>query len=110
MLGKLAVMIDTTPPLLYPINIRQAQRMMKEKTIEFKTSDNLTGIKSWRATLNGKWALVEYDAIKDLLYYTFDWAPNNPEGKMGGWKKYTFQLEVKDSKGNTAKYKADFVR
>ena len=42
------------------------------KTIGIIATDDLSGIKKYRATIDGKWVLCEYEAKQDLLFYTFD--------------------------------------
>ena len=46
--------------------------MYKNSTIQVKISDNLTGIKSYRAEVDGKWLLMEYKASENLLFYAMD--------------------------------------
>ncbi|MBU2652029.1 MAG: M23 family peptidase, partial [Bacteroidetes bacterium] len=58
--------------------------------------DNLSGIASWKGTMNGKWILMEYDLKNDLLIYRFD--------EMMDPGLNTFRLEVLDNKGNMTVY------
>lgn len=76
--------------------------MGSSKTLAVKISDNLSGIKSFRATVDGKWILMEYEPKKELLFYEFD------EHIAKG--KHTFQIDVTDGKNNVRTYKADFVK
>jgi hypothetical protein len=100
--GNFAVMVDTIAPVIDPINIYQSKNMAANTTIRVKISDNLSGIKSYRGTINGKWILMVEDAKTESLTYTFD--EHTPTGKN------TFELTVIDNKDNKSVYKADFFR
>ncbi len=76
--------------------------MSKAKNLSVTIGDNLTGIKSYRATIDGKWVLMEYEYKKAKLFYEFDDKVN--EGK------HTFEITVTDGKDNARIYKAEFVR
>jgi len=73
-----------------------------EKTIEIKITDELSGIKSYKAFLNSKWILMEYDAKNNLLTYAID--DNVKEGNNH------FFLEVEDNKGNKSNYEAELFK
>ncbi len=100
--GNYFVMVDTVAPVIEPVNIYENKKLKKQKTIKIKIKDELSGIKSYKGTINGRWILMEYDAKNDLLTYYFD-----NRTKAG---KNIFRLEVKDKKENIANYKADFVK
>lgn len=89
--GGFAVMIDTIAPKITPINIIPNRNMANYKEIAVKVGDNLSGIKSYKGTIDGKWVIMEYEAKKAKLFYTFD---NLPKGK------HEFKLEVTDGVGN----------
>jgi hypothetical protein len=78
------------------INLRKAV------TLKFKVSDDLSGIKKYRATIDGNWVLCEYDAKNELLMYTFD-----STVKSG---LHRFKLEVTDAKENKRTWENTFVR
>lgn len=67
-----------------------------------KISDDLSGIKYYRATLNGKWILMEYDAKSNSLTYFFD--------EMIKPGKNIFKLVVRDDVGNESVYTATLSR
>jgi hypothetical protein len=71
-------------------------------SITVKITDNLSGVGSYRATVDGKWVLMAYDAKNDKLSYYFD------EKLSKG--NHTFKIVVKDEVGNKSHYEADFVR
>jgi hypothetical protein len=74
----------------------------KQQNLVFKISDNLSGIQSYRGTLNGKWILMDYDAKSSLLVYSFD-----DRIRPG---KNSFRLVVKDAVGNETVYQATLTR
>jgi hypothetical protein len=101
-LGGYAIAVDTTPPAIRPVNIYNGANMSGKWSISVKINDDLSGINTYRATVDGKWILMEYDAKNDLLVHYFD--GSIPSGN------YTFELTVTDEVGNRENYKADFIR
>jgi len=99
--GGFAVMIDTIPPVITPINISANKNMVNSKTISIKIADNLSGIKSYRGTIDGKWILMAYEAKKAKIYYTFD---DLPKGK------HNFELILTDGVGNESTVSIPFIR
>jgi murein DD-endopeptidase MepM/ murein hydrolase activator NlpD len=101
--GRYAVAVDTLKPMIKPRNIFNGKNMTRAKTIEVWVGDNLTGIKSYRATIDGKWVLMEYEPKKALLFYEF--MPTTQKAST-----HIFELEVSDGKNNTRTFKATFIR
>ncbi len=100
--GKYAVAADTEPPAIKVINIFPNKKVKKQSSILVKISDNLSGIKTYRGTLNGKWILMDYDEKNRLLSYVFD--------DMMKPGKNLFVLTVTDAVGNSTKYEAALIR
>ena len=92
--GKYAVTTDTTPPEITPID---KSTWKSNKTVSFKISDNLSGIESWRAELDGKWALFEFDGKTGTLWFKID------EKRFPG-ADHTLKLVVTDACGNTSTF------
>lgn len=98
--GNMCVVVDTLAPTIYSLSIKN--NILSEATkIRFKINDDLSGIKSYRGTIDGKWSLFEYDAKRDLLEYNID-----EHLKKG--KKHFLELTVEDGKENVNTYKANF--
>ncbi|MCW3072803.1 MAG: Peptidase [Bacteroidetes bacterium] len=103
--GNFTVAVDTVPP-----RIRTAFKYLPKTTVDLSTaktigiivSDNLSGIKKYRAKIDGNWVLCEYEFKKDLLFYTFD---DSVERRV-----HTFEIEVTDDKGNAAVLMFSFKR
>jgi hypothetical protein len=101
-LGDYAVMVDSTAPYIKPVNIYHGKNMSAQKQIRLKISDNLSGIKTYKGYIDGKWILMEYDMKTGLLIYDFE-----KEIKAG---KHLFVLTVTDNKENAETYRAVFTR
>lgn len=99
--GNYTVMVDTVPPEIKPINIIDNKSLLAQNTIKVKINDKLSGIESYKGSLNGEWILMEYDAKNNLLIYYFD--NHLKEGKN------TFKLEVTDNKNNVTVYEASLL-
>ncbi|MGQ0826844.1 MAG: M23 family peptidase, partial [Bacteroidota bacterium] len=76
--------------------------LRRSKTIGVTVKDDLSGIQKYRAAIDGKWILCEYDAKQDLLFYTFD-----EQVKPG---KHIFNIEVSDDKKNTSSWNCMFIK
>ena len=100
--GDYTVMVDTTRPVIRPVNIAPNKKVSGQHTIQMKISDNLSGIKSYRGTMNGKWILMDFDSKTATLTYDFD-----DRMKPG---KNEFRLVVRDAVGNESQYKAFLTR
>ncbi|MFZ4521447.1 MAG: M23 family metallopeptidase [Bacteroidales bacterium] len=100
--GNYSISVDTEPPAIKVINIFPNKKVSKQSSIMVKISDNLSGIKTYRGTLNGKWILMDYDEKNRLLTYAFD--------EMMKPGKNIFVLTVTDAVGNSSRYEAALVR
>ena len=83
------------------MNIKNQKIITKQKSIKIKISDELSGIQSYKGTLNDQWILMEYDVKNDLLIYHFD--KNLKQGSNN------FKLKVTDKKGNKSIYQTELV-
>ena len=93
--GDYCIMVDQTPPRIVPIQFKSYMKGASKMT--FKITDNIETARNveyldYRATVDGKWILMQYDSKKDLLIHRFD-------GSLAPGK-HTLRLEVKDSRGN----------
>jgi hypothetical protein len=100
--GDYAVRSDTVAPVIRAVNIFTGKKVTGQGTIKMKISDDLSGIKSYRGSLNSKWILMDYDAKNQLLTYAFD-----DRIKPG---KNQFVLTVRDNVGNETVYRASLVK
>lgn len=100
--GDYYITLDTVAPRLTPVNIHNGSNMAAVKTISFKMSDNLSGIKTYNGYIDGKWVLMEWDYKTRVLYYTFD--------NTVAAGKHLFELTVSDYKNNSTQFKAEFYK
>lgn len=70
--GRYAIMADTTAPIIKALNISDGMKLNGLLEFRINISDNLSGISSYRATMNGAWILMDYDAKNRLLTYWKD--------------------------------------
>lgn len=103
-LGHYTLAVDTVPPKITPVTDYGKDKKPIYNFLKFRITDNLSGIESFRGTIDGKWVLFEYDLKNNLISYAFD----NTRLLMG--KKHELNLEVSDFKGNTSAYHATFVK
>ncbi|WP_461788031.1 M23 family metallopeptidase [Pedobacter sp.] len=100
--GSFFVAIDTIPPSIVPLNIANGKNMAGISSVKFRISDGLSGIKSFNGYIDGKWALMEFDAKTANLWHTFD--DRTAKGK------HRLELVVTDMKDNTKRYMVEFYR
>ncbi len=97
-LGDYFITVDTTAPKIKPFNIFDGKDLGYQNKIQLKISDDLSGIRTYRATLDGQWILMDYDAKNDMLTYLFD------EKMTKG--SHTFSLVITDGRNNKSRYTA----
>ncbi len=100
--GRYAIMADTISPEIRPVNVYDQKNIRGQKTIQVKIEDKETSISKFRATLNGKWILMEYDAKFHKLKYEVD------DHLMPG--KNSLKIEVEDMLENTSVYEATLIK
>jgi hypothetical protein len=99
-LGHFAIMMDSIAPAIASVDF--APTMKGRKSFNMRISDGLSGIDQIIPRIDGKWALMEYDAKNSRLTYYFDpkyIAPGN----------HTFELKVIDAVGNEKKFTGNFT-
>jgi hypothetical protein len=100
--GTFSVMLDTIAPEIRPLNISNNKNIANQADIRMSIDDALSGIKSYRGTINGKWILMDYDPKNKLLVYYLDNRTSPGEN--------SFRLEVEDNVGNKSVYQARLIR
>lgn len=100
--GTFAVGLDTLAPSIIPINISSGMNMSDQSSARFRVADDLSGIKSYDGYIDNKWALFEYDAKNDLIYYTFD------KNRLSGETVHELELYIIDNKDNLSYYYTEF--
>jgi len=101
--GSYCLASDYGVPSIKPLNFSDGQWISSNNTLEIKIEDATSGIKSYYATVNGQFILMEYDYKKDLLLHDFS------DGKVTDTEN-KFKLIVVDNVGNSATFEATFFR
>lgn len=94
---------DTKAPAVIPVNFKNGQWISGNKDLKVKISDDLSGINSFRATVNGKFILMEYEYKQNLLTHDFD------DGVVTETENQ-LKIEVTDNVGNTTIFESTFFR
>ena len=102
-LGNYALLADLQKPTINLLYFNDKQWISKHNTLKVKISDIGTGIRDYRATLDGKWILMEYNHKKNILTYNFS------DKKLVG-SKHIFKIVVSDNVGNTNTLSATFFK
>lgn len=100
--GGFYVAVDTIAPSITARNLTDGKNVSNQRSIDFTISDNLSGIDTFDAYIDGKWVLMKYDPKTRHLWHNFE-----PDLSSG---THRFKLEVKDNKGNIKTYEASFSR
>jgi murein DD-endopeptidase MepM/ murein hydrolase activator NlpD len=101
--GSYTVAMDTNPPTIKPLNFDEGKWISNQNFLNVKITDDLSGISSYRGTINGKFILMEYDYKKDVLTYNFN-------DNVNLESENNFKLIVIDNVGNSATFEAKFFR
>ena len=102
-LGNFSLLIDKEDPKVDVLYFKNNQWISNSKTIQVRVSDKGSGIKDWRASIDGEWVLMEYNHKKRILTYNFN------DKKLVG-SKHIFNIVVSDNVGNTNTVSKTFFR
>jgi len=102
-LGNYTLLIDNQNPEIKLKNFKNKQWISKSTKIIVKISDKGSGIKSYRASIDNQWVLMEYDLKKKQLVYLFK------DKELVG-SKHEFNIIVSDNVGNTNMLNATFYK
>jgi len=101
--GSFGVFTDTKKPTVKAINFGNNKWISNNKTLRVWINDKETGIKNYKATINGKFALMEYDYKKKLLIHYLD------DGIYTSGKN-DLKVYVEDNVGNNTIFETTFYR
>lgn len=101
--GSFGVFTDTKKPIVKAINFGNNKWISNNKTLRVWIHDKETGIKNFKATINGKFALMEYDYKKKLLIHYLD------DGIYTSGKN-DLKIYVEDNVGNNTIFETTFYR
>ncbi|MBD0400403.1 M23 family metallopeptidase [Flammeovirga sp. EKP202] len=93
-LGKFTILPENTPPKIILL------KKWKSNQLRFKIEDEDAGISSYKATLNGQFILLEYDAKKDYIQTRLLNDKQPLKGK--------FKMIITDRAGNTSVFEKTY--
>lgn len=102
-LGEFALATDTIKPTITPINFKIGQWLSNFRYLKIKIDDKETGISNYRATVNGKWILMEYDYKTKTLIHDFN-------DSVISDTKNNLKVIVTDNVGNNSTFETVFFR
>ena len=102
-LGTYALTIDSIKPSISLANFKNKQWLSKYRYLKIKIDDEDSGISNYRATVNGKWILMEYDYKTKTLTHDFN------DGVVKETKN-NLKVIVTDNVGNNSTFEALFYR
>jgi hypothetical protein len=101
--GKYYIGIDATAPEISATGLTQGINLSDKKEIRIRITDDLSGINYYEPSIDGKWALFEFDQKNNVLIYRFD-----PERIVRG-TKHNLSLKVGDNKDNVSYFNCSFT-
>jgi hypothetical protein len=101
--GRYFVGIDTIAPYITANGLTPGANLTGQREIKIRIKDDLSGIKSYEPSIDGKWALFEYDQKNEMLIYKFD------ETRLTKGSKHELSLRVTDYKNNTSIFTSSFT-
>jgi hypothetical protein len=100
--GNYAIGIDTVPPSIYANGLASNPDLSQKSEIRIRIKDDFSGINAYTGTIDGKWALFEYDAKNDVIFYKFDPA------RLTKGIKHTLVITVSDNCNNISVLSREF--
>ena len=102
-LGTYTLAKDTIAPKIRPKNFKEKQWLNNYSYLSLMISDDLSGIDTYSAKLNGEWILMEYEPKKKTITYNFD-------DKILDERKCQLEVQVIDNVGNSTTFTSTFYR
>ncbi|MCM4168964.1 hypothetical protein KCTC52924_00271 [Arenibacter antarcticus] len=102
-LGTYTLAKDTVAPRIRPKNFKDKQWLTNYNYLSLRIDDNLSGIDTYTATLNGEWILMEYEPKDNTITYNFD-------DVILDKKQCDLKVIVTDNVGNSSTFTSTFYR
>ncbi|NMH28092.1 M23 family metallopeptidase [Flavobacterium silvaticum] len=102
--GKFKLALDTIKPKIALSKNIEGKWITKDKFISATISDNLSGLKTFNAYLNGNWVLFEFDYKNRRITHWFAWDDFVVEGRN------ELKIEATDNVGNSVIFETYFFR
>lgn len=101
--GRYTIASDVKPPVVKPVGFTDGKWMSDFTALQVRISDDLSGISSYKATVNEKFILMEYEPKTNLLTHDFnDGIITDTENKL--------KIIVVDNVGNSTTFETTFFR
>ncbi len=100
--GTYCLSVDTIAPSLRIIQPPQNRNYSQRNAIKVEIKDNFSGVKDYKCTINGNWALFEYDPKNNLLTGYLS------KLKIEKGVRYLLEIKVNDNAGNVQVLKTEF--
>ena len=102
-LGTYTLAKDSVAPKIRARNFKEGEWLNNYRYLSVHISDDLSGIDTYSATLNGEWILMEYEPKNNTLTYNFD-------DIILDQKECKLELTVTDNVGNSNTFTSTFFR
>ena len=102
-LGTYTLVKDSIAPEVKPKNFKEKQWLSNYSYLSLTISDDLSGIDTYSATLNGKWILMEYEPKTNTITYDF-------EDNISNETECELKVNVTDNVGNSTTFVGNFFR
>ncbi len=102
-LGDFKLVRDSIAPKVRAGNFRKGQMLSNFRYLRLYISDDLSGINTYEARIDGQWVLMEYEYKNGSL--TFDFDDLEFEGS-----KHDLEVKVTDNVGNSTTFNTSFYR
>jgi hypothetical protein len=102
-LGNYTLGVDDEKPKIKTINFKNGSWISNYRYLKIKISDQISGIKNYRATINNQWILMEYDTKTQTLVHDFN-------DEIIQDTKNNLKIIVTDNVGNSSTFETTFYR
>lgn len=100
--GDFAVVLDTIKPNIVP-SFKAGANLSGRASLRITISDNLSGIKDYKVTIDGVWILTSYDPKNRRLEVELK------GDKIKKGKRHSIEIQVWDNKENINQFKSSFI-
>jgi hypothetical protein len=94
--GKFVLVVDSVAPVITPLDFLEGKMITTYKNLQLEIADNLSGVTTYKAYLNGTWVLMEYNRRSAKYIIPLD-KRSKPLLRPG---KNRLTIYAKDAKGN----------
>jgi hypothetical protein len=102
-LGTYTLVKDSVAPRVWAKNFKDKQWLTNYRYLRMHVSDDLSGIDTYSARLNGEWILMEYEPKTNTFTYNFD-------DRILDKTAYELEVVVTDNVGNSTTFTSNFYR